>query len=800
MGPLHLEAPNRIMPPLANASRLILTCAAVLLMAGSVLSDPVTAQPVLRFSTYLGGSAVDLSTAITLDANGYVYVAGQTRSDDFPTRAPAQAYQGSPLVGTDAFIAKLSPDGDSLIYATYLGGSMGEEMIGALAVDDQGRVLVAGTTTSADFPTQNPLHGFRPGDQLFSDAFVARLSADGASVDFATYLGGTGDESALALALGADGSVVVTGTTTSADFPTTPGVIQPNRSGEQAPSRMDAFVARLMPAGDAFDLDYATYLGGARDDMPNALAVDANGRVWIAGATTSADFPLENALQSEYAGPIRNLEGDAFVARLSADATALDFATYLGGGQDDRASGVALDAGGRVVVTGATMSGNFPTTPGAYQSQRQALRERFVVWLEPVGGSWTLTESTRLGAPSGFETGRAGVAIDRAGRAWIAGATASDQFPTRDAEQPLYGGGESDAFLARFDASGHTLGYATFLGGLDADVVTGVALGDDAVCVTGGTGSADFPVQAAVQSAFDGPSTAGPNLTSTFVTCFDAVNEAPVLTHLAVTPDTVALAPGATQLFVAEGADQFDQPFPVTPQWAATGGTIDASGLYTAGTNPGTFAVSATGGASSVSDTAVVEIGDDPIPVELTTFKGIVDEGTVLLTWETASETNNAGFEVQQRAKAGEDTWTKRAFVEGAGTTTRPQSYRYRVPDLSDGIHLFRLKQIDIDGAFEYSPVVEVALGAPQRFAFHGVYPNPSRGMTTIPFDVARATRVRLEAYDALGRRVAVIVDREYVPGRYRVEYDGRGWSSGMYFLVIEMGDFREVKQVVVLR
>jgi hypothetical protein len=676
----------------------------------------VEQPPTLQFSTYLGGSAIDLSTAIAVDRDGYVYVAGQTLSDDFPTQTPAQAYQGGPLVGADAFVAKFSPAGDSLLYATYLGGSMGEELVAALAVDEQGRAYVAGTTTSMDFPTQHPVHGFRPGPQAFSDAFVARLRSDGTAIDFATYLGGTGDETATALALDDDGAVYVAGTTTSTDFPTTSGVVQPTRPDDAAPSSLDGFIARLAPTGNALALDRATYLGGTRDDIPHALAIDADGHAWVAGGTTSTDFPTHSALQPTYAGPIRDLEGDAFVARLSPDATALDVSTYLGGNQDDQATGLALDADGQVVLTGTTMSSDFPTTPGAYQPQRQAVRERFVAWLEPSGGGWALAASTRLSAPGGFETGRAGLAVDRAGHVWVAGATTSDRFPTQEAVQSVYGGGENDAFLARLDASGQTLGYATFLGGHEADVVTGLALGPEALCLTGGTGSSDFPLQAALQSAFDGPSTGGQRLTSTFVACFQ------------------------------------------------------------------------------------VEVGDQPIPVELTAFEGFIEEGAVVLRWSTASETNNAGFEVQQRANAGNEEWSALAFVEGAGTTTEPRTYQYRVPGLRSGVHRFRLKQIDADGAFSFSPVVEVDLESPKRFALHGAYPNPSRGRATIPFDVAQPTSVRLTVYDALGRKQAVLIDKDYEPGRYTVRYDGRHWASGVYFFVIEMGDFRDVQQVVVLR
>lgn len=595
------------MPAWTSSSRRFALLA--LLLAAPLL--PTAAQPALRFSTYLGGSELDLAGAVALGDDGAVYVVGHTRSSDFPTRNAAQGYQGSLFLGTDVFAAKLSADGDSLLYATYLGGALGEEMAVAAVVDAQGRLYVAGTTSSPDFPVRGALQGFRAGDETASDGFVARLSADGSAVEFATWLGGSGDETITALALGPDGAVYVAGSTTSTDFPVTPGVVQPARAGDAAIALSDAFVARLTPDGDGLALDYATYLGGGRDDVPRALAVDDAGRAWVAGTTTSLDFPLQDALQTAYAGPIRDLEGDAFVARLSADAAALDVATYLGGAQDDGATGLALDAEGRVYVAGSTMSPDFPTTAGAYQAQRAGLQERFVARLAPAGSAWMLDVSTRLGAADGAVTSRAGLAVDRAGRVWTAGATTTSRFPLRDAAQPGYGGGTTDAFLVRLDADVRTLGYGTFLGGTGADAATSLALGDDALCLAGGTGSPDIPVQAPLQPTFDGPATAGVGLTSVVVTCYGVVNQAAMLAEVAVAPDSVALRPGESVPFAAAGRDQFGQPAPVDVGWTATGGTIDESGLFTAGETVGRFHVTARDEATGLSGTAVVVVDRD---------------------------------------------------------------------------------------------------------------------------------------------------------------------------------------------
>jgi uncharacterized delta-60 repeat protein len=194
-------------------------------------------------------------------------------------------------------------------------------------------------------------------------------------------------------------------------------------------------------------------------------------------------------------------------------------------------------------------------------------------------------------------------------------------------------------------------------------------------------------------------------------------------------------------------------------------------------------------------------VGDSaPLPVELTSFRATLDGGEVVLSWTTASETNNAGFDVQVQSNENDSVWEHVAFVEGSGTTHTPRFYRHRVDPLSSGVHRFRLKQIDVDGGFAFSPIVEVRIGAPIRFALHGAYPNPSNGVATIPFEVARATPVRMDVYDMLGRQVAVLVDEEHAPGRYQVPLDVRRLSAGVYLYRIRMGDFQATRKLTVMR
>jgi hypothetical protein len=359
----------------------------------------------LVYSTYLGGEAADDGEAIAVDRAGSAYVTGHTLSTDFPTAGPFQADRP----GVDAFVAKLSPSGSSLAYSTYLGGSE-EEYGHAIAVDVLGQAFVAGETTSADFPTLGPFQGDQPGH----DAFVTKLAASGAALAYSTYLGGLSFDVAHGIALDDAGSAYVTGETFSPDFPTV-GPVQADQGGRDAfvtklaPSGStvvystylggggadlansvavdgaggayvagwtdstdfppagafqsdqggrDAFVAKVSTSGSSFV--YSTYLGGALEDVAEAVAVDAAGAAHVAGYTSSTDFPTANAQQTD-----QPLE-DAFVARLSPAGSSLAWSTYLGGNGDDRASAVAADGAGSAYVAGHTSSANFPTV-GAYQ-------------------------------------------------------------------------------------------------------------------------------------------------------------------------------------------------------------------------------------------------------------------------------------------------------------------------------------------------------------------------------------------------------------------------------------------------
>lgn len=448
-------------------------------------SRPLIIDPTIAYSTLLGGRDDDAAYAVAVDRFGSVYVTGNTTSRDFPLSRPFQRrHVGSPAV----FVAKLSADGSHLVYATYLGGDDADVGYG-IAVDSAGNAYVTGDTRSTDFPLANPVQPKLGGA---ADVFITKLSPDGARLLYSTYLGGSGGERGQGIAVDATGNAYVTGYTNSTDFPTL-NALQPTFGGGNA----DAFVVKVNATGS---LVYSTYLGGGNDrpDIGTAIAADDAGSAYVTGFTNSRDFPTARPLQS-FRGPT-----DAFVTKINPTGSALVYSTHLGGSADDEAMGIAIDAAGSAYVTGHTESPDFPTTPGAFREHCTAIAaqltignicqggDAFVSKLTPDGSA--LAYSTFLSG-SGFEVGRS-IAIDSTGSAFVTGITNSADFPTVDAIQPVYGGGDYDAFVVRLDPSGHSLLYSTFLGGPGEDGGYGIAVDDRGnAYVAGYTQSHSFPVR-----------------------------------------------------------------------------------------------------------------------------------------------------------------------------------------------------------------------------------------------------------------------------------------------------------------
>src|SRR3989449_3326670 len=390
----------------------------------------------LVYSTYLGGTNSDVSLGIAVDSLGQAYVTGRTSSANFPTTAGA--FQPSfPGGFFAAFVTRLNPTGAALVYSTYLGGTGGEQGF-SIAVDAAGNAYVTGNTFSTNFPTT--AGAFQPrfggGD---NDAFVTKLNtlaSGSASLVYSTYLGGTSDENGFGIAVDSTGNTYVTGQTGSLDFPTTTGAFRPSFAG----GFIDAFVTKLNPTGAA--LAYSTYLGGTGDEDGFGIAVDATGNAYVTGITFSPDFPTTaGTFQPSSPG------GDAFVTKLGPTGAALVYSTYLGGTGSDVGFGIAVDSFGNAYVTGQTLSSDFPTTEGAFQTTFGGGGgfDAFLTKVNPAGAA--LVYSTYLGGTS--DDFGLGIAVDSFGNAYVTGFTGSLDFPTLGAFQTTSGDG-ADAFVAKF--------------------------------------------------------------------------------------------------------------------------------------------------------------------------------------------------------------------------------------------------------------------------------------------------------------------------------------------------------------
>jgi hypothetical protein len=465
---------------------------------GSYQSDhELIVDPGVSYSTFLGGSADEQGSSIAVDASGNTYITGVTQSPDFPATAGAFRRTGAVSNVPDAFVAKLNPTGTALVYATFLGGS-DLDIARAIAIDGGGNAYIAGQTKSTDFPTTKNAFdrtlntpGKCPRCNIDNyDAFVTKLNPTGSKLVYSTYLGGGQDiDDAFGIAVDSAGSAYVTGETASPDFPTTPHAFRTVIGGSN-----DAFVTKLNTTGSA--LVYSTFVGGSQVDFSVRIQVDSAGNAYVIGNTSSLDFPTTPGAFDTTA----NGGFDVFVMKLNAAGSNLVYSTFLGGSGFDSAGSIAIDSMGNAYAVGGTNSGDFPTTPGAFQtvSPRAGGGGGFVSKLNATGSA--LVYSTFLG-----DSGCSGVVITPSGNAWITGGTSSDTFPiTPDAFQAFHHPSPStpsDAFITELNSTGSALLYSTYLGGTDTDFGNDLGL-DSAgnVYVTGVTRSADFPI---TPGAFD---------------------------------------------------------------------------------------------------------------------------------------------------------------------------------------------------------------------------------------------------------------------------------------------------------
>lgn len=436
-----------------------------------------TASSHLLFATGFGGSAGEGGEDLARDAAGAVYLTGLTYSADFPVTPGAfDTVHGG---FEDVIVAKFSPDGSHLDYATFLGGA-DSDFGNGIAVDNAGNAYVTGNTRSSDFPTTAGAFNTVFNGGYYGDAFVTKLNPTGSALVYATFLGGSEADYGEGIALDGSGNAYLAGYTYSSDFPTTPGVVDANFAGDT-----EAFVAKLSPAGTY--LEYATLLGGGAADFGTDIVVDDHGNAFIVGFPSSDGFATTpGAFDTSPNG-----NGDLFVVKLSPGASTFEYATLLGGSGSEYGAGIAVDGTGAALVTGRTESTDFPVTAGAFDTSANGSTDVFVAKLNASGSA--LDYATLLGGSSYEFDGD--IAVDAEDNAYVTGTTNSSDFPSMPcAYDTTFSGGDTDAFVAKLSASGSRLLYSTFLGGQSREGASAIAVDKIGnAYVTGFTWSSDFP-------------------------------------------------------------------------------------------------------------------------------------------------------------------------------------------------------------------------------------------------------------------------------------------------------------------
>jgi len=556
-------------------------------------SRPLTIDPGLAYSTFLGGEANDRVMDIAVDNGGHAYVTGWTASDstttgpDYPT-TPGAFDRTASL--RDAFVTKLSADGSTLEYSTYLGGDAGGSDDGyAIAVDGGGNAYVTGETRATNFPTTPNAFDRTPNGGF--DLFITKLDPTGSYLVYSTYFGGSpwrpggnsGHEQRPEIAIDPAGSAYVIGATSSQNLPTTPGAMD-SALGDD----VDGFAAKLTPDGSA--LEYSTYLPDHSHDLLSGVAVDGHGSAYVTGTTFEPTFV---STPGAYDRSVAS--ADAFVSKLDPTGSSFEYSTVIGGNSSDAGEGIAVDQAGNAYITGRTVFHDsypeppYPVTPGAYDTTARRTGSEFdgdgfVTKLNPTGSA--LVYSTYLGG-SQDDSGD-DIVVDSRGGAYVVGSTESADFPTTAAAFDSSYNGNFDVFVSVITPTGSHLRYSTFLGGSQNDpnppvIGAGTDLAVDAggdAYVGGGTRSTDFPsTPGAFDPVFGEPST-GDTQSDGFASKLAIGFPAPA--SLTLTPATATNTVGeGGHCVTATVADAFGDPTPGATVRFTVAGDSTATGTAT---------------------------------------------------------------------------------------------------------------------------------------------------------------------------------------------------------------------------
>ncbi|MFW9768468.1 MAG: SBBP repeat-containing protein [Candidatus Thorarchaeota archaeon] len=443
-------------------------------------SKELVIDPLLS-STYIGGSNDDTGYAIQVDSQGYVYVSGHTYSSNFPTQDAYDSTYNSGLY--DAFLLKYDPDGAAIIFSTFIGGS-DRERGQRMYIEPDGNILISGWTSSTNFPTTGAYDSTHNGGG--ADVFLVRFNSAGNQLLNSTYIGGNGDDLGGQIHIDESGNVIVTGSTSSSNFPTLNGYDLTHNGAREA------FALKISPTFET--LIFSTYLGGSNEEYEYGSAVDSDGNIYITGRTWSSNFPTINAEDDTLNGVT-----DIFVCKLNASGNELIYSTYLGGGGDEYLGrgGIALDD--YLYVGGCTTSSDFPVL-NAYDNTYNGGWDAFVT-------KFNITDGTRIASTfvggSGDETVY-GVDVDKWGNTYLTGPTTSSNLPVVNAFSNTSSGGE-DGFLFKVNSTCNGLKYSSYYGGSSNDGPRELRLDQTGnVYITGWTASSNFPLVNAYDASLSG--------------------------------------------------------------------------------------------------------------------------------------------------------------------------------------------------------------------------------------------------------------------------------------------------------
>ncbi len=572
-------------------------------------------------------------------------------------------------------------------WATYYGGS-GEDRSYGIAADGNGNIVITGSTSSTSgIATSGAFQTSNGGGNY--DAFIVKFNSSGARL-WATYYGGSGDDYGYGIAVDSIGNMVVTGRTGSSSGIATSGVYQTSNGGSN-----DAFIAKFNASGVR---GWATYYGGSGNDQGNRIAVDSIGNIVITGYTTSTSgIATSGAHQTSNGG-----SNDAFIAKFNASGVR-QWATYYGGSLDDGGEEIVVDGSGNIVITGGATSTSNIATSGAYQTSFGGYYDAFIAKFNDSGARlW----ATYFGGSDGDEA--YGIAADGNGNIVITGRTHSTSgIATSGAYQTSYNG-NGDAFIVKFDSLG-ALQWATYYGGSGGEESYGIAVdGSGNIVITGlSTSTSGIATSGAYQTSYGG-------WTDAFIAKFNSSGARQWATYYGGSLSDVGLG------IAVNGIGNM----------VVTGRTGSSSGIATSGAYQTSF-----GG--GISDAFVASFTPNGgLPVKLISFDAKLLSGKeVLLSWQTASETNNDFFEVERMVDGSRltvDGWEKIGKVKGNGSTNSVHNYQFTDNGLSTinrkpSTVFYRLKQVDYDGSITYSKAVSVKLNeALQEEPI--IFPNPGNG------------------------------------------------------------------------